>query len=269
MAHGQLVFVGLGLFDEQDVSLKGLQEIQLSDRVFAEFYTAKLGRFHQHAFEKAIGKPITVLSREETEKGDRVIDAASKERVVFLTCGDPMIATTHVDLRLRAVKQGIPTTIIHGSSIATAGPGLLGLQSYKFGRTTTIVFPEKDYFPTSPYTVIYENKKMGLHTLVLLDIQAEKNRYMTANEGLEYLLKMEEQLAQHLFTEDSIACVVARAGGPDPLVVAGTIAQLRPKAFGPPLHTIVIPGNLHFMEVEALELLAGLPADLGRKIQKL
>jgi diphthine synthase len=269
MPVGQLVFVGLGLYDERDVSLKGLQELKDSDVVFAEFYTAKLGQFHQSQFEQLIGKTITILSREETEKGDGIIDAALHKKVVFLTCGDPMIATTHIDLRLRAIKQGIPTKIIHSSSIVTAVPGLLGLQNYKFGRTTTLAYPEKNYFPTSPYTIIHDNNRMGLHTLVLLDIQADRNRYMTANEGLELLMEMEAKLKHHLFTPETVACAVARAGASDAVIAADTISALQKRQFGPPLHTIVIPGSLHFMEVEALELLAGLPPAVGRKIQKL
>jgi diphthine synthase len=269
MPKGRLVFIGLGLYDEGDVSLKGLQELKECDEVFAEFYTAKLGKFDRKSFEKLIGKKIEILSRGETENGDRIIDAATQNNVVFLTGGDPMIATTHVDLRLRAIKQGIITRIIHSSSIATAVPGLLGLQNYKFGRTTTLAFTEKEYFPTSPYTVINNNKKMGLHTLVLLDIQAENDHYMTANEGFELLFKMEEKLRKHLITDDTIACVVARAGAPKPMVVANTINFLRTKDFGTPLHTIVIPGSLHFMEIEALELCADLPLELKRKIQKL
>lgn len=269
MSHASLIFVGLGLYDESDISLKGLYELTHCDEVFAEFYTAKLGQFDKKAFETLIGKKIEVLSREDTEKGDRIIATAAQKSVVFLTCGDPMIATTHVDLRLRAIKEGIPTKIIHSSSIATAVPGLLGLQNYKFGRTTTLAFAEKDYFPTSPYDVIYNNTKTGLHTLVLLDIQAEKNRYMTANEGFELLFQMEEKQKNHLFDADTLVCVVARAGGPNPMVAADTIHRLKKKDFGPPLHTIVIPGNLHFMEIEALELCAGLPSDTKRKIQKL
>ncbi|MCX6662013.1 MAG: diphthine synthase [Euryarchaeota archaeon] len=268
-SKGQLVFVGLGLYDETDVSLKGLEELKQCDTVFAEFYTTKLGKFDKKSFESQIGKEIEVLSREETEKGDKIIDAAIQNSVVFLTGGDPMIATTHIDLRLRAIKKDIITKIIHSSSVATAVPGLLGLQNYKFGRTTTLAFAEKEYFPTSPYTVIYNNKKMGLHSLVLLDIQAEKNQYMTANEGFELLLKMEKKLKKLLVTDDTIACVVARAGAPDSLTVANTIHNLQTMDFGPPLHTIVIPGTLHFMEIEALELCANLPIKLRTKIQKL
>jgi diphthine synthase len=269
MPQGKLVFVGLGLYDEQDISLKGLQELKDCDVVFAEFYTSKPGRFEKKKFEDLIGKHIQVLSRQDTENGEMILTQAAAKHVVFLTWGDPMIATTHIDLRLRAIKQGIDTHIIHGSSIATAVPGLLGLQNYKFGRTTTLAYPEKEYFPTSPYTVIAENKKMGLHTLVLLDIQVENDRYMTANEGLEVLIRMEKKCKQHLFSKDSIACVVARAGAPDVVVAANTIEVLQTMDFGPPLHTVVIPGNLHFMEREALELIAGLPTDIVKKLPKL
>jgi diphthine synthase len=132
-----------------------------------------------------------------------------------------------------------------------------------------LAYPEKDYFPTSPYNIIKENKEMGLHTLVLLDIQADNDRYMTANEGMELLLKMEEKNKEKLFDGHSIVCVVARAGSSEPVTVAGAVKDLIYKDFGPPLHTLVVPGKLHFMEIEALELLAQLPAQQGRKLQKL
>jgi diphthine synthase len=269
MSNGQLIFVGLGLYDEKDISLKGLTELENCDKIFAEFYTSKLVGLDKNTFEKKLGKVLEILSREETEKGDKILDYASKEKVGFLTCGDPMIATTHVDLRLRAAKRGIKTKIFHSGSIITAAPGLLGLQNYKFGRTTTLAFPEKDYFPTSPYIIIKDNKEMGLHTLVLLDIQADRDIYMTANQGMELLLKMEEKLGKKILSEDNVICVVARAGSPDPITVANSIRSLLNKDFGPPLHTLIIPGKLHFLEVEALEVFANLPKAISKKLQKL
>jgi len=260
MNKGKLSFIGLGLFDEKDVSIKGLEEIKKSDKIFAEFYTAKLVGTNIEKLEKLFAKKIEILTREETEKGEIILNSALNQNVVFLTVGDSMTATTHIDLRLSAIKKGIKTKIIHGSSIATAVSGLLGLQNYKFGRTTTLAYPEKNYFPTSPYDVIKENKKIGLHTLLLLDIQADKKKYMTANEGLKYLMEMEEIKQEKLFVEGSIFCIVARAGSDKPVVSAGVYRDLIEKDFGPPLHTIVVPGKLHFMEKEALELLAQLPA---------
>lgn len=269
MTNGSLNFIGLGLYDEKDISLKGLEEIKNCDKVFAEFYTAKLTGTDIHKIEKIIKKPVEVLTREETEKGYKILNIAKDKTVALLTCGDPMTATTHIDIRLRAAKMGIKTRVTHGSSILTAVPGLLGLQNYKFGRTTTFVFPEKNYFPTSQYNIIKENKEMGLHTLVLLDIQADKKRYMTANEGMILLLKMEEKHKENIITEENVVCVVARAGSSEPIAVAGTIKDIIDRDFGPPLHTLVIPGKLHFMEIEAIQILAQLPAQQVRKLQKL
>ena len=269
MSKGSITFIGLGLYDENDISLKGLEVVKKCDKVFAEFYTAKLAGTDLGKLEKKFGKKIEVLSREESEKGDTVLNSAINENVVFLTCGDSMTATTHVDLRLRAFDMGIKPNVIHGSSIVTAVPGLLGLQNYKFGRTTTLAYPEKNYFPTSPYEVVRDNKKMGLHTLVLLDIQVDNNRFMTADEGINLLLEMEEKIGDNVFTKDSIVCVVARAGSSNPLIRADLVDVLKDGDFGKPLHSIVVPGNLHFMEVESLMKIAGLPSELGRKMQKL
>lgn len=269
MTNGTLIFIGLGLYDEKDISLKGIEEIKNCDKVYAEFYTAKLTGTDINKIEKVIGKPVEVLNREETEKGDKILNIAKEKTVVLITCGDPMTATTHVDIRLRAAKMGIKTRLVHGSSIITAVPGILGLQNYKFGRTTTLAFPERNYFPTSPYNVIKENKEMGLHTLILLDIQVDKKRYMTANEGMNLLLKMEEKLKDKIITKEDIIFVVARAGSDDPIASAGIIKDIIDRDFGPPLHTLVIPGKLHFMEIEAIQILAQLPAQQVRKLQKL
>src|SRR3989442_6306601 len=59
--------------------------------------------------EKEIGKKIEVLSRGhlENEGGKKLLRAATKERVAFLVPGDPLIATTHISLRLSAGKIGV------------------------------------------------------------------------------------------------------------------------------------------------------------------
>ncbi len=268
MKRGQLLLIGLGLYDETDLSIKAIQEIKTCDFVYAEFYTSSLVGTTKDRIEHTIGKPIQILSREETENNEKILQRAENENVAFLVGGDPMTATTHLDLRLSAIKRGIPTRIIHSSSIVTAVPGLLGLQNYKFGRTTTLAYPEKNYFPVSPYHIIKENKERGLHTLVLLDIQAEKKRYMTANEGLQLLLQMEQKVGEKIINDTTVACVVARAGSKNPILRADTIHSLQSIDFGPPLHTIVIPGNLHFMELEALVTIAGLPNKIAETMQK-
>lgn len=255
---GELVFVGLGLWSEKDITLAGAEAARACDRVFAEFYTSMLG-VPKEKIEGIIGRNIEVLSREEVEDGENILNEAMDKRVCLLTGGDPMTATTHIDLRLRAIERGIATRIVHGISIITAASGLLGLQSYKFGRATTLAFPEGDYFPTSPYTIVKENMEMGLHTLVLLDVG---NKFMTANEGIELLLKMEEMERKGIIGKKTLMAVIARASSPSPVVRAGYPGELLDIDFGPPLHCMVVPGKLHFMEAKALVMLANAPREI-------
>jgi diphthamide biosynthesis methyltransferase len=35
-------FIGLGLYDERDISVKGIEALKKVDAVYAEFYTARL-----------------------------------------------------------------------------------------------------------------------------------------------------------------------------------------------------------------------------------
>jgi len=86
---------------------------------------------------------------------------------------------------------------------------------------------------------------------------------------MKLLLQMEGKHNENVVNDESIVCVVARAGSLEPIVVADTIKKLMSRNFGPPLHTLVIPGKLHFMEIEALVKLATLPIELSEKLQKL
>ena len=51
---------------------------------------------------------------------------------------------------------------------------------------------------------------------------------------------------------------IARAGSGTPVVRAGTAKEIRAGEFGPPLHILIIPAELHDMEREYLEMFAGL-----------
>ncbi|MFQ6128441.1 MAG: diphthine synthase [Thermoplasmata archaeon] len=259
---GEILFIGLGLFDEKDITIKGMEEARSCDVLFAEFYTSKLVGTSKERIEALLGKRIEILGREEVEKGDVILEVAKSKRVGFLTGGDPMTATTHVELRLRAEKMGISTRIVYGVSILTAAASLVGLQSYKIGRTTSLPFPHEKFFPTSPYEAIDENLRMGLHTLLLLDIDEEGNE-MDARDALAYLLEMEEKEQKKAFTEDTVACVVSEAGSPEAVARCERVKNLMRMDFGKPLHCLIVPGDLHFMEKEALIVFAGAPEDIG------
>jgi diphthine synthase len=87
-------------------------------------------------------------------------------------------ATTHSDLLLRASDLGVPTTVIHNASILTA-LGSTGLQMYSFGQTLSLPFYTETWAPSSWYDRLEENLRVGMHTLILVDIkvreQSEEN----------------------------------------------------------------------------------------------
>lgn len=253
---GDLVFIGLGLHDEKGITLRGLEEARAADVVFAEFYTSALPGTRLETLEALVGRPIARLTREQVEDGAKILDAAKDRRVALLVAGDPMVATTHVDLRLRAAAAKIPTRVVHGVSILGAAAGALGLQAYKFGRTTTVPFPAPGFAPTSPLDPILENRKAGLHTLVLLDLR-EDGSYLDPKEALRSLLRMAESKGEPDFGPRTLVCVLSRVGSPDVRIAAGPAADLVDRDLGPPLHCLVVPGMLHFLEKDALIAFAG------------
>src|SRR5207244_12006776 len=208
---GELVFIGLGLDDERGITLRGLDEARAADMVFAEFYTSALQGASIEAVGKLIDRQIRRLSRKEVEDGQVLLAAAAKGTVAFLVPGDPMSATTHVDLRLRAEAAKIRTRIVHGVSILPAAAGALGLQAYRFGRTTTIPFPATGFGPTSPLEAILENRRAGLHSLVLLDVR-EGGTPLAPKEAIAFLLEMAPKIGTTEFGPETLACVLSRVG---------------------------------------------------------
>jgi diphthine synthase len=268
-ALNELVFIGLGLYDEKDISLRGLEELREADTVFAEFYTSLMPGLSIQKLEEMLGKEVRVVSRRvlEEEDGQIIFEAAKKGKAAFLVQGDPMIATTHVDLRISAEKRGIRTRVVHGASVVSDVRGISGLQNYKFGKAVTIPFSEEGFVSETPYNVILENKKMGLHTMCYLDIKAEEQRYLTVSEALQTLLELEKQRKEQVATPRTLVIGVARAGSPQPVVKAGYLEDVILYDFGAPPHTLIFPGRLHFMEAEALITLADAPQEVKEMAQ--
>jgi diphthine synthase len=260
---GEIVFVGLGLHDELGLSLRGLEEAKTANAIFIELYTSLMPNFSIKRLERICGKKVNIVSRRELEdeNGKIILEAAKIGTTIFFVPGDPLIATTHIALRIHAVKSGIRTRIVHGASVLSAVMGLSGLHNYKFGKSVTIPFSEQTPSAT-PYEVIVQNKKLGLHTLCLLDINTEEKRYLNIQEGLDLLLKTDNKKKAGIITKDTLAVGIARAGSECPTVKAETVEKLLNYDFGGPPYTLIFPGKLHFMEAEALILLAGAPETL-------
>jgi diphthine synthase len=251
-----LTLIGLGLNDENDLTLKGIDEAKKADKIYIELYTSY---WHGNLknLEKMIGKKIEILKRKDLEENSkRILDEAKKENVVIFVPGDPLVATTHSSLILEARKLKIKTKIIHNASIVSA-IAETGLHLYKFGPCVTIPFPEKTKgkLPESIYDVIKMNKSRGLHTLCLLDVVSEEDKYMTPEEAMRILLDIENKRKEEVFTKDSKLIVASYLGSDKPLIIFGKIQDLLKKKIQEKPSVLIIPGILHFTEREILSLL--------------
>ncbi|KAJ3308646.1 diphthine synthase [Boothiomyces sp. JEL0838] len=262
-----LFIIGLGLADEKDVTVKGLEAIKSCSRIYLEAYTSIL-LINKEKLEEFYGKEIIVADREMVEsESDTILHGADTDNVAFLVVGDPFGATTHTDLVLRAHELGIKTKMIHNASIMNA-IGCCGLQLYNYGQTVSIVFFTENWKPDSFYDKIKQNLSIGLHTLCLLDIkvkeQSEENmargrkiyeppRFMSNNTCIAQLLEIEEKRQENLYNENTIVVGLARVGADDQVIKVGTMKELLGYDFGKPLHSFIIPGNMHFLEADCLK----------------
>ncbi|KHO47732.1 MAG: diphthine synthase [archaeon GW2011_AR5] len=238
-----LYLIGLGLWDESDISLRAIDALKKCDEVYLETYTNKWLGSVRH-LEEIIGKEVKHLKRIHVES-DMLIDIAKETDVALLIPGDPLVATTHIQLMIDAKAKGAAFDVIHSSSIYTA-VAETGLQLYKFGRATTLAFIEKSFKPSSPYEMIMENRKMGLHTLVLLDVK-EDNRYMTIADGI-YVLNQ-------LGMDDIKIVACCQLGSESQKIRYGNMKELSEDAsLAETPAAIIIPGRLHFKEEEALRM---------------
>jgi diphthine synthase len=247
---GELVFVGLGLGD-RGTSLAGVQSIRAADFAYVERYTSPPSPTLITELEKATGKKIAVVGREWVEDGRKILEQANASKVVLAVQGDPMIATTHNDLRVRANARGIRTSVIHGATIAVAAASESGLHYYKFAGTITFI-QESASLHQDVYQRIHANLLGGQHTLLLLEYDVENSVGVRPEFVFERMLDAEKNFKREVLSEGTFAIVLSRIGMADQDMRGGAISALRTAGFGAPPHCVIIPGKLHFTEEEAL-----------------
>ena len=247
-----LSLISIGLSDEKDLSLRALEEARDCDQLYAELYTMKLATTIASLTELTL-RPVQYLRRYDLEdRADLIIEEARGKHIGVLVGGDCLSATTHMSLVIEAAKRGVNVSIIHGSGIFTA-VAESGLSIYKFGRTVTLPFEDKGSVDTT-LKGIKDNLDQGLHTLVLLDLDNEINKFMTINHALR-------RLFESGFDQGNLVIGVARLGSKGSMIKAGMAGNIAELDFGDPPHSLIIPGSLHFLEVEALKTIGDCPQE--------
>ena len=265
-----LWFVGLGISGFKSIPNEAIDVLAKADIVYLEQFTSPIGKSDLAKIKKATKGEFKPAKRWLVEDGNEILENAKKKKVVLLSYGDPYIATTHIELRERAIKDKIKTYSIHASSSLTSMIGECGLHFYKVGRIATIMSEMKSL--TTPYYVIYKNVIEGNHTVLLLEFNQDKDFFLDPKDALNGLLETEKGQRRKVISSSTFAIVASRIGFKDQEIVSGKISSLKKRDFGEPPHTVIIPGRLHFTESDALKVLGECidePFDNAEKTRKI
>jgi diphthine synthase len=175
--------IGLGL-NERGISIHGKSLIRNCKEIYLENYTVYFP-YKKKDLEKQLKVKLKDASRELVES-EKLIELAKKNDVCLLIYGSPLSATTHISLISECKKLKVKYKIIWAGSVIDA-VAESGLSLYKFGKITSLPKWEKSFEPTSFMKIIEDNKKIGAHTLLLIDIglSFEKAREQLKKSGLD------------------------------------------------------------------------------------
>jgi diphthine synthase len=265
-----LWFVGLGLSGIESISIQTKKLLESADVIYLEQFTSPIIKSELAQIKKVVKGEFKIAKRWLVEDGKEILKNSKKKIVVLLTYGDPYIATTHIELRTRAIQEKIKTNTIHAASSITALVGECGLHYYKIGRIVTIMSDPKSM--TTPYYTIYNNALSGAHTILLLEYNQDKKFFLDPADALSYLLEIEKEQKRNVVSLNTFTIVASRIGFKNQNIIGGKISSLLEKNFGKSPHTIIIPGALHFTETDALKVLVKCidePFDNSKNIKKI
>ena len=170
----------------------------------------------------------------------------------MISYGDPYIATTHLELKTRAIQDNIETKTIHSSSIISSLIGEAGLHYYKVGKVLTIMDDPKSII--TPYNTIFDNLLNRIHSVILLEYNEDKSFFLEPQNALSMLLDCEEKQKRKIISSETFGIVASRIGKNDQRIISGNIGNLIKNKFGEQPHSIIIPGKLHFTETDAVKM---------------
>ena len=238
--------------------------------MYFEDFTSPIGKTELAKIKKLVKGKLVVAPRWMVEDGKAILADAKKKTVVLLAYGDPYIATTHIELRVRAESEKIKTKTIHNASAITSLIGECGLHYYKMGKPVTIM--RENASMSTVYYTLYENMLKGSHTMFILEYNSDAGFFLDPKDALTKIVESEKEQKRNIVDESTFVIIASRIGSKSQAITAGKISKMVKYDFGKPPHTIIVPGRLHFTEHDALKVFAKCldePIDNSSKIQKI
>ena len=247
-----LWFIGLGISGISELSNSTISVIKNADIVYLESFTSPISETEKDNLSFLCNGEFKIAKRWFVEDGNEILNNAKIKEVVLISYGDPYIATTHLELKTRAIRDKIETKTIHSSSIVSSLIGEVGLHYYKVGKILTVMNDPKSMI--TPYNTIFHNLLSKSHSLILLEYNEDKSFFLSPHDAISLLLDVENTQNGKIISSDTFVIVASRIGKSDQKIISGKISSLIKKEFGKPPHSIIIPGSLHFTESDAVKI---------------
>jgi diphthine synthase len=252
-----LWFVGTGINGYRGLSIAALEVLRKCEIVYIERFTSALSEADVKGLNSLLEMHTEPVQRWFVEDGRDIIEAAGTKDVALVTYGDPLIATTHSELRSRAVQNSVKTAVLHSASGIASTIGESGLHIYKFGRMVTMM--SEFHSAITVYNTIFQNLLVGSHTLILTEYsyndESKAPFFLSPSSVFTMLLDAEGTHKHQIFSDDTFAVVASRVGMQDQKIISGKVRSLKELEFGMGPHSVIITGALHFTEVQALNSL--------------
>jgi len=247
-----LWFIGLGVSGISELSNNTISIIKNAEIIYLESFTSPISEDEKIQLKNISTGKFKIAKRWLVEDGNEILDNAKEKETVLISYGDPYIATTHLELKTRAIQDNIKTKTIHSSSIVSSLIGEVGLHYYKVGKVLTIMDDPKSII--TPYNTIFDNLLNRIHSVVLLEYNEDKSFFLEPQNALSMLLDCEEKQKRKIISSETFGIVASRIGKNDQRIISGNIGNLIKSKFGEPPHSIIIPGKLHFTESDAVKM---------------
>jgi diphthine synthase len=268
-----LWFVGTGICGYRGLSFAAVDILKKCDLVYVERFTSALSDSDLQGLNSILAKEVRSVQRWFVEDGREILEAAKTNQVALVTYGDPLIATTHSELRSRAARNSIQTAVMHAASGLTSIMGETGLHIYKFGRMVTMMSEPQS--AVSVYNTIFENLLAGNHTLILTEYSHDESKepfFLDPVSLFKMLLDVEHDQKHLIFSENTFVVVASRVGMSDQRITSGKVGSVAKIHFGAGPHSVIVTGSLHFTEAEAISALTvniDDPADNSQTVKRM
>lgn len=264
-----LYLIGVGINEYDSLSLGSIDILNKCNIIYVDSFTG----FLSNDFIQYVKNLLSINDKEENkiqihfvkrwfvEDGREILKNSAEKCVSILIYGDPLIATTYSELLVRASKQAIPYKVIHSSSGISSLIGESGLHYYKFGKMVTMMSDSMSSITV--YNTVYNNMCNGLHTLILTEYNNDYDStysngddkepfFLSPTQVFNLLLERENELKLLSLSNRSFAIVTSKIGTNNSKIVSGKIESLLKYPFDSGFNSIIIPGSLHFTEIDCL-----------------